>query len=162
MGVPAAIDDHRRPVLQEKSASSASSHRGHRTPGAVALYALAPDFTELPWNDVIALHDDDAIGAFRAKMVEFESAVADRPETEWSDAIKDLGLDAAIQKANERIDRPAAIATEVAVDLIAGLFPIVSQATTLAKGIARAQNAHEERTTEWTAVLTALRRLQPS
>jgi hypothetical protein len=157
MGVPAAIDDLRRPLLEHKTSVDDSPHRGKRTPGAVALYALAPNFTELPWADIIALHDDDAIGAFRAEMVEFESAVVGRPEDEWESAIRDLGLDAAIKKANERLGNPTHIAADVAVDLVAGLLPGISYAVTLTKGAARIQKAQEERRGEWAAVLMNLR-----
>jgi hypothetical protein len=160
MGVPAAIDDLRRPLLEHKTSAEESPQRRQRAPGAVALYALAPNFTELPWPDIIALHDDDAIGAFRAKLVEFEHEVADRPEHEWDAAIKDLGLDAAIKKANERLGKPAHIVADVAVDLAAGMLPGVSHAVTLAKGAARMQKAREERSAEWTAILIALRSLR--
>src|SRR5207237_7549646 len=85
MGIPAAVDDLRRPVLEQKTTAENSPHRGERTPGVLALYALAPNFTDLPWPDIIALHDDDAIGAFRAKMVEFESEVEDRPGADGED-----------------------------------------------------------------------------
>jgi hypothetical protein len=157
IGAPVAIDELRRPVLAHKTADPTSYARGQSTPGMLALYALAPNFTALPWPDIIALHDHDAIGVFRARMVEFEHEVADRPQHEWAEAIKDLGLEEAIAKANERLGRPRRIVGEIAVDLAAGLLPGVSQALTATKGLAKAQKAHEERRREWTAILMALR-----
>jgi hypothetical protein len=157
MGVPVAVDNLRRPLLEGKTVDDDSRHRGQRTPGAIALYALAPNFAQLPWPDIIALHDDDAIGGFRAKMVEFEHEVRDLPESEWETAIQDPGLDDAIEKANARLAKPTHIAADVAVDLAAGSLPGLSHLVTLAKGAARVQKAREDRAAEWTAILMALR-----
>jgi hypothetical protein len=157
MGTPVAIDELRRPMLKHRISEPDPPHRRQRPPGILALYALAPNFTALPWPDIIALHEDDAIGAFRAKMVELEYEVADRPEEEWEEAIRELGLDEAIAKVNKRLGNPKNIAADVAIDLAAGSFPGLSQTVTLTKGIAKAQKTREERRNEWMAVLMALR-----
>jgi hypothetical protein len=159
MGVPAAVDDARRPVLMCKASEAETTTHTRRTPGALALHALAPDYTALSWPDVIALHDDDAIGAFRAKLVELEEAVADRAEDEWEQAIYDLGFEEALRQANDRLPSVRAELADVAVDIATGFLPPgISTAASAARGVARVQRAREERGHEWLAVLFALRR----
>jgi hypothetical protein len=162
MGVPVMVDELRAPVLEAKTADPDARHRAGSAPGARALHALAPNFSLLPWADIIALHDDDAIGAFRARLLEFEAEVEARSEEEWEDAIRELALDEAIKKANDRIPRTTETVAEVAVDFLAGLVPGVSQAVTLAKAAATIQGAREERRNEWLAVLLTLRQSEPA
>jgi hypothetical protein len=159
MGVPAAIDDVRRPILMTKAAADEMSTSTRRTPGALALHALAPDYTALSWPDVIALHDDDAIGAFRATLVELEDAVAGRSEEEWGAAIRDLAFDESLGKANDRLPTMRGAIGDVAVDVAAGSIPLplLAPATSLIKGVAKVQRAREERRQDWLAVLFAAR-----
>ena len=162
MGVPAAVDDLRRPLLLHKASRDDKTTDISRAPGALALHALAPDYTALSWADIIALHDDDAIGAFRAKLVELETAVAHSPEEEWEQAIFDLGFDESLRKANERLPSARSQVADVAVDLAAGFLPPgLSAAASAARGVARMQRAREERSQEWLAVLFALGRRPP-
>jgi hypothetical protein len=155
------VDELRAPLLQAKGKDPQSSHRAARAPGALALHALAPNFSRLPWPDVIALHDDDAIATFRARLTDFEAEVVNRPEEEWDEAIKDLALDDAIQKANARLPRASRALADVAIDVAAGFLPPgVSHAATFAKTAAELQLGREERRNEWLAVLLRLRQLR--
>jgi hypothetical protein len=155
MQVPAAIDEIRRPLLIHKAtATDPEVTISRRTPGAVALHALAPDFTGLPWRDVIALHDDDAIAELRAKFVEFEEAVADRPEEEHVEAIADLALDASLRNASKKV---GGTVKEVVVDVAVGFLPVVGKFASAVTGAAKIQRAREEQRQDWTALLLRLR-----
>jgi hypothetical protein len=154
MRVPAAIDEVRRPLLIHK-ATDPETGTSPRTHGALALHALVPDFTALPWPDVIALHDHDAIAELRAKLVEFEEAVADRPEDEHAEAIRDLALDASLRRASRTVDGTV---REVVIDVATGLLPIVGRFTSAITGAAKIARAREEQRQDWTALLLTLRR----
>jgi hypothetical protein len=153
MRVPAAIDEIRRPLLIHK-ASDPEAETSRQAPGALALHALAPDFTAFPWCDVIALHDHDAIAELRAKLVEFEEAVADRPEEEHAEAIADLALDASLRKASKTV---GGTAKEVVIDVATGFLPVVGKFASAVTGVAKIQRAREEQRQDWAALLLKLR-----
>jgi hypothetical protein len=70
MGTPVAIDELHRPMLEYKLGLKESRFESQDAPGASALEVWVPDFSGIPWSDIIALHDHDAIGAFRHKLNE--------------------------------------------------------------------------------------------
>ncbi|MDP9345592.1 MAG: hypothetical protein M3P44_07685 [Actinomycetota bacterium] len=146
MGVTAAVDHLRRPLLERKAAGEDSTRRGWPASDANVPYVVAPNLTGLSWPDVVALHDDDAIGTLRARMAEFEREAVDQPLRECDDAIKDVGLDEAICKEAERVGQ----ATRVRVDLVVGRLPSVSRpATEGADGI---RPTPHESASPWNAV----------
>jgi hypothetical protein len=157
MGTPVAVDELHAPMLEYKTGAGPSQFEGMDVPGASALRSWVPAFHTVPWKDIVALHDHDAIGAFREKLIEAEEAVAGLPEPERLVALKDFGLDELIKKLREHIRTPRGVAAEIggslALDLLSVGVPLLGTAAAGLKGLAELQ--HQQ--LEWTAVLLTLR-----
>jgi hypothetical protein len=67
--VPVMLDQLHAPILQWRAEHADAEQRAEPVPGAEALHLWAPNFTELEWRHIISLHDHDAIGEFREKLV---------------------------------------------------------------------------------------------
>ena len=113
---------------------------------------MGPNFTTLSWKRVIELHDHDAIGAFRAKLIEAEETVADLDESERELALKDIGYQELLRKVRELMPTWGGVAAEAGAGALIDLLPYGGLIYTASTGVAKVQ---KERT-EWTAVLLAL------
>ncbi len=157
MGTPVVVDELHAPMLRHKADMESSQFEGINVPGSAALRAWVPAFHTVPWKDIVALHDHDAIGAFREKLIEAEEAVADLPEPERPTALKDVGLDELAKKIRECVPTPGRVAAEVgaslALDVLSVGVPFLGTAAAGLKGMAELQRQQ----LEWTAVLLALR-----
>lgn len=162
MRTPVVVDELHGPMLEHKT-QSRSRFEGREVPGSSALKAWVPAFHAVPWKDIVALHDHDAIGAFRAKLIEVEDAVVDLPEQDRPAALKDIGLDELAKKVRELIPTRGRVAVEVGTNLLLDLLstgvPFLGTGVAGLKGIAELQRQQ----TEWTAILLSLReRATPS
>lgn len=151
-GLPVAIDELHRPMLEWKARVAGSGTKSERAPGALALHLWAPNFTYLSWKRIIELHDHDAIGAFRAKLVEAEEQVVSLPEEEQEVALRDIGYREALEKVRALTPTRSDVAVDVAAGVVFDWLPFGGVAYSTATGIAKLQRAE----TEWTAVLLAL------
>jgi hypothetical protein len=91
MGLPAMLDQLNQPILEWRVRQDAPNTQLERVPGATALHLWAPNFTTLDWKQLIALHDHDAIGEFRQKLVEAEQTISGLDLDERELALKDIG-----------------------------------------------------------------------
>jgi hypothetical protein len=92
-------------------------------PGAEALHLWAPNFTELEWKDIITLHDHDAIGEFRQKLVEAESTVAGLADPERQIALKDIGYQAALDSRRSETTKWLDFGIDLAAGAVVDLVP---------------------------------------
>jgi hypothetical protein len=67
----------------------------------------------VPWKDIVALHDHDAIGAFREKLIEAEDSVAGLPGTERPNALKDFGIEELLKRVRELMPSTGRMTAEV-------------------------------------------------
>ncbi len=116
-----------------------------------------PAFDTVPWKDIIALHDHDAIGIFREKLIEAEEAVAELPEAERDSVLKELQVDAMAKKIEELVPTRTRVAVEVGqgllLDLLSTAVPYLGTMVAGVKGLANLQREDAD----WTAVLLRLR-----
>jgi hypothetical protein len=156
METPVVVDELHAPMLEHKT-QRASQFEGRDVPGSSALRAWVPAFHTVPWKDILALHDHDAIGAFREKLIYAEEAVADLPEPDRPAALKDIGFDELVKEIQERVPTRGRVALEVGtslmLDLLSAGVPFLGTAAAGLKGLAELQREQME----WTAVLLTLR-----
>jgi hypothetical protein len=152
-GMPVAVDNFHRPMFEWKAADADPNIRSESPPGSDALLAWVPDFSQLPWNEIIALHDHDAIGAFRGKLIEAEEKVAQVAEADRAAALAQFGIAELSDALRARFPTLLRVSRGVALDLFMGLaLGRLGAIGTVAKGIATTRKAHDE----WVAVLLAL------
>jgi hypothetical protein len=157
MGTPVAVDELHAPMLEHKTVGGHSQFEGADVPGSSALAAWVPAFHTVPWKDIVALHDHDAIGTFREKLIEAEETVPDLPESERRDALKEFEIDELAKKVRELVPTRGRVAVEVgtglAIDLLSVAMPFLGTAAAGLKGLAELQRQQ----LEWTAVLLTLK-----
>lgn len=152
-GMPAMVDRLHSRMLAYK-AKCAARDGDDSIPGAEALSLWIPDFTNKPWHDLIALHDHEAIGTFRAKLLEAEAEVAGLKGTKRKLALKDIGLREITDALRKRFPTLREAALDVALDAVSGVVLGPAGAlTTAVKDVAALRNAQSE----WTAVYLSLR-----
>ncbi len=152
-GLPAMIDRLHSRMLAYK-AKNATANDDSFVPGAEALSLWIPDFTNRPWHDLIALHDHDAIGAFRAKLLDAEAEVAGLKGTKRKLALKEIGMREVTSALRKRFPTLREAALDVALDAVSGVVLGPAGAlTTAVKDVAALRNAQSE----WTAVYLSLR-----
>jgi hypothetical protein len=136
MGVPAAVDELHMPMLEYKTGRKGSRFEGRDAPGSAALRVWVPDFSQLSWPDVIALHDHDAIGSFREKLVEAEQAIAGIRDEERETALRDFYLAELADKVADLLPSRKRIGLEVGSSLaVDALTHAISFAGTAASAI---------------------------
>lgn len=150
MRVAVAVDPLREPLLRRSGASDEA--------GATALRVLVPDFTRVPWKELTALHDHDAIGAFRAKLAEAEEAAAEQvTESDQRAAISSFGLDELARRAEGTLPSKwksvGRVAAGASLDLMVGSFPIA----TAVAGVAEYATYRRDQL-DWTTVLLRLKK----
>jgi hypothetical protein len=155
LGVPIATDGAREPLLDHKSRSRLPDITGNL--GAAALRILVPDFTSIPWPDIIALHDHDAIGAFREKLTAMELSTHDRPPAERSTALHKEALEAMTAEFERRSSsgsrRFRRIAQGVGLEALSIVAPFSGTIIQAVQEVAHWQNER----LEWSCVLLKLR-----
>lgn len=154
MEIPVAVDEAHYPMLTYK-AEPAAPEAG-ATPGARALEVWVPNFSRVPWPDVIALHDHDAVGAFRERLIEAEENVAVLPESEQREALQDLQVEALARKLIELMPDYEKLALDLGrgllLDAISSVIPLAGTIGDAATGLAEVRKQQSE----WTAVLLTL------
>jgi hypothetical protein len=153
MGMAVAIDELHLPMLDYKAQRDATPD-APRPPGSDVLKVWIPDFTHVPWRDVIALHDHDAIGAFRSKLVEAEEEALHVDAAERPKVIAQIGIRESARDMHRYLPTLHGFVFSVGLDLVIGLTPLapVSAAVTAVREIAQLQRARGE----WIAVHLAL------
>lgn len=154
IGMPAMVDALHQPMLVHKAARAQAQFEAMNYPGEQALSVWVPDFTSLPWKDVIALHDHNAIGAFREKLSEAEEEVSHLGPAERPIALAQFGITQLVEEMKKLVPTARGLAVDVALDATVGLLSLglASTAVTATRGIAELQKAQ----TEWTAVYLSL------
>jgi hypothetical protein len=150
--MPVMLDQLHAPILQWRAEHAETEQRPEPVPGAEALHLWAPNFTELEWKDIIKLHDHDAIGELRQKLVEAESTVAGLAEPERQLALKDIGYQASLDALRSRTTKWLDVGIDLAVESVVDLVPYGGLAYSAVSGGAK---LHKDKT-EWTAILLAL------
>ena len=118
------------------------------------MHLWAPDFTRIPWPEIIALHDHDAVGAFREKLTAAEAATASIGDlNERALAIKEIALDEATRAIKRLLPTYRELAADVLLDTTVGLIPFAGTVLSAARGVAKIEMAHAD----WTAILLRLR-----
>lgn len=151
--MPAMVDRLHSKMLAYK-AQRAAKQIDASVPGAEALSLWIPDFSNKPWHDVIALHDHDAIGAFRAKLLEAETEVSGLKGATRTHALQEIGLREVTESLRKRFPTLREGAFDVALDVASGI--VLGRAgalTTAVKDTAALRKAQSE----WTAVYLSLR-----
>ena len=155
LGMPATVDRLHKPMLKFKTTKLEASGGEDEAepPGTEALTVWIPDFSDRPWHDIIALHDHDAIGAFRAKLVEAELEIAPLRGRDRRTALAQVGLRETTEALRRRFPRLRRRAVEVLFEAIGGIalgrLGVLATATRQAAEARRAQQ-------EWAAVYLAL------
>jgi len=152
MGVPVMIDELHIPILQWRADHGDEKSQLEPIPGAAALHLWAPNFTNLEWKHILDLHDHDAIGEFRQKLVEAEQTVVGLPEQERDVALKDIGYQAALDALRARSAGWVDLGVDIAVGSLIDLIPYGGLVYSTVTGGAKVRK--EER--EWTTILLTL------
>jgi hypothetical protein len=121
--MPVMLDQLHAPILQWRAEHAEARQRPEPVPGAEALHLWAPNFTELEWKDIITLHDHDAIGEFRQKLVEAESTVAGLADPERQIALKDIGYQAALDSRRSETTKWLDFGIDLAAGAVVDLVP---------------------------------------
>jgi hypothetical protein len=150
--VPVMLDQLHAPILQWRAEHADAEQRPEPVPGAEALHLWAPNFTALEWNEIIKLHDHDAIGEFRQKLVEAESTVAGLADPGRQIALKDIGYQAALDSLRSKTAKWLDFGIDLAAGAVVDLVPYGGLAYSAVTGGAK---LHKDKT-EWTAILLAL------
>lgn len=155
LGVAVAVDELRLPMLEHK-ARRADSSRSDTLPGATALAVWIPDFTGVPWKEIIALHDHDAIGAFRAKLAEAEDEAKTVEPAERQTLLAQIGLRESARALEKYFPSLKGSAFSIGLDLAVGFTPLapLSAAVTATRETAELQRARGE----WVSVYLTLQR----
>ncbi len=157
MGIPVGVDDLHGSMLTHKAARDESRFREQSMPGSAALDLWVPDFTEVAWPDILALHDHDAIGGFREALIAAEEQVSHLAEPDRTLALKDHALDALAERVRELLPTKGRIGVDIGsslvLDLVSGLFPLGGTVAASLKGLGAIQREQAE----WTAILLTLR-----
>lgn len=152
MGLPAILDHLHQPILEWRASQGTPGMQLEPVPGATALHLWAPNFTTLTWKQIIALHDHDAIGDFRQKLVEAEQTVSGLPEDERELALKDIGYQAALDALRSRSAQWRDLGAELVVGSIVDLVPYGGLIYSALTGGAEVQ----KQKSEWTTILLEL------
>jgi hypothetical protein len=156
VGRPVAIDETHAPVLT-RLAEGSNGVGPSDANGARPLQLWAPDFTRIPWPEIIALHDHDALGAFREKLTAAEAATASIGDlNERALAIKEIGLEEASRAIKRLTPTYRELAADVLLDTAVGFIPFASNVLSVARGVKKIEDAHAD----WFAVLLRLRERQ--
>jgi hypothetical protein len=110
-----------------------------------------PDFTRIPWRDVIALHDHNAIGAFRAKLAEAEDEASGVEAHERPTVIAQIGLRESARELQRHFPQLQGSVFSVGLDLAIGFTPLAP--VSAVREIAALQHAH----TSWVAIYLTLK-----
>jgi hypothetical protein len=156
MGLPVAVDELHGPMLEFKASQEESHVESRDAPGSAALRVWVPDFSQLPWPDVIALHDHDAIGAFREKMLEAERGLVGVPEEARETVLRDFFLTELADKLSDLMPSPSKVGLEIGggllFDAVSSVIPLVGTLASATRAVAEYQREQAR----WTAVLVAL------
>jgi hypothetical protein len=152
MGLPAMIDELHMPILQWRADRGDADSQFEPIPGAAALHLWAPNFTKLEWKHILELHDHDAIGEFRQKLVEAEQTVTGVPKNERAVALKDIGYQAALEALRDRSAGWIDLGIDMAIGSVVDLIPYGGLLHSAVTGGAKVRK--EER--EWTTILLKL------
>jgi hypothetical protein len=152
MGLPAVLDHLHQPILEWRAKQGTPDTQLEPVPGAAALHLWAPNFTTLDWKQIVALHDHDAIGEFRQKLVEAEETVSGLGENERELALKDIGYQAALDALKDRSARWRDVGAELLIGSLVDLVPYGGLLYSMITGGARVQKQQSE----WTTFLLEL------
>jgi hypothetical protein len=156
LGMPTTVDRlHKRMLVFKAKTLQAISQELDpvEPPGSDTLSVWVPDFSDRPWRDIIALHDHDAIGSFREKLIEAEMEVAPLRGRARTAALAQIGMREEAEALRRHFPSRKRRAADVAFEAISGLVlgrlaPLVG----ITKQAAGARRAEQE----WTAVYLAL------
>jgi hypothetical protein len=153
-GMAVAIDGLHLPMLQYKAERETAEAR--RVPGADALTIWIPDFTNVPWREIIALHDHDAIGAFRAVLREAEDEARRAEPAERATVLAQIGLRESARELEHHFPTLRGSAFSVGLEFAIGFTPLapLSAAVTAVREVAALQSAQSN----WVGVYLALQR----
>ena len=150
--IPAMIGELYRPILEVRTGTAQKGIEGGAIVGTEALQLWAPNFTDLPWKRIIELHDHEAIGEFRAKIAEAEEQCANLSGEDRALALKDIGYQAALQKAGRLTPGWVDIGVDVAAGALIDIVPWGGTIYSATTGIAKVRREQSD----WTAVLLTL------
>jgi hypothetical protein len=155
LGMAVAIDELHVLMLEHK-ARRVTGVASSDLPGAEALTIWIPDFTAVPWNEIIELHDHDAIGAFRAKLAEAEEEASNATPEERKAVLAQIGLRESALALEKYFPSLKGSAFSIGLDLAVGFTPLapLSAAVTATREIAELQRAHGE----WVSIYLSLQR----
>jgi hypothetical protein len=147
--MPVMLDQLHAPILQYRAEHADAEQRPEPIPGAEALHLWAPNFTGLEWKDIIKLHEHEAIGEFRVKLVEAEATVAGLPDDERRVALKDIGYQAALDALRAKATKWRDLGLDLAMESVVDLIPYGGLAYSTITGGAKVLRDKSE----WTAIL---------
>src|SRR5262249_50290571 len=105
----------RHPPAPRRAEHADAERRPEPVSGAEALHLWAPNFTELQWQDIIKLHDHDAIGEVRQKLVEAEATGGGPAGPERQVGLKDIGYQAALESLRSKTAKRVDVGIDLAV-----------------------------------------------
>lgn len=156
LNVAASLDDLFAPLVYEKAQNSREL-----TPalGFSALQVAVPDWSKLPWEEVVELRKDPSLVEFRNKMITVERVAGEAASQDKEDLRYEISqiitkelLD---ELANMRVSH-AVIARDVTIDLVTGFVPVpaLSAVITGLKGEHRLRVQNQS----WTTAFLKLQR----
>lgn len=143
------VDSLHAPLLHAQAGSAPEIDRAVST-----LRVWVPNFARVPWKEILALHDHDALGTFREELGKAQEVVGPLGEPDRSLALKELQ----VQHLGSRLRRlePSLrrLGADFVLNVILDLVPIPGVGAILDATTGYA--AYEDHRTDWTTVLLRL------
>jgi hypothetical protein len=148
-GATTAVDALHAPILAAHAGAARDIENA-----VSALSVWVPNFACIPWKDILALHDHDAVGFFREELTKAHEIIGPLEEPERSLALKELQ----VQHLGDRLRRleptMKKLGADFIVNLLLDLVPIPGAGALFDATTGYAE--YEDQRTHWTAVLLRL------
>jgi hypothetical protein len=152
--VAASLDDLFAPLVYEKARSTREITLAL---GFSALQVAVPDWSTLPWQEIVELRKDPSLVEFRNKMVAVERVAREAASQDKQDLSYEISQiitkELLEELSNIRVSQ-ADVARDVTIDLVTGNVPMLGPVITGLRGEHRLHVQNES----WTTAFMKLRR----